>query len=179
MHHTKISFYDKCWNCQDNDCYRRLWACFQGCVQTITGSTESRGQGSYQCQCFPKFCFNNNDMFDKDSLSKDFCREALAWRSLSHHFILPLLGIFEVESQLFLVSPFMANGTLTEWRKRLNLIKISEIHRLVRFLCFNPQSIRRYRLDVRGSRGRDVSSLRRNCSWWLAWSKFPIAYLSN
>ncbi|KAF8351797.1 kinase-like domain-containing protein, partial [Amanita rubescens] len=46
-----------------------------------------------------------------------FCQEALTWRSLSHRFILPLLGIYEDESQLCLVSPFMANGTLTQWRK--------------------------------------------------------------
>ena len=38
------------------------------------------------------------------------------WRSLSHSYILPLLGIFEVESQLFLVSPYMKNGTLDVWR---------------------------------------------------------------
>ena len=67
---------------------------------------------------------------------KDFCREALAWRSLSHKFILPLLGIFEKRSQLFLVSPFMDNGTLTDWRKKQGLNKISEIHRVVRFLSF-------------------------------------------
>ncbi|KAF8729825.1 hypothetical protein AX14_005990 [Amanita brunnescens Koide BX004] len=66
-----------------------------------------------------------------DSLRKDFCREALAWRSLSHKFILPLLGIFEKRSQLFLVSPFMDNGTLTDWRKEQGLDKISEIHRLM------------------------------------------------
>ena len=84
------------------------------------------------------FLFDNTDfnLFDQASLSKDFCREALAWRSLSHKFILPLLGIFEEGSQLFLVSPFMANGTLTEWRKKQDSgqIKIDEIHRLVRLL---------------------------------------------
>ncbi|KAF8326237.1 kinase-like domain-containing protein, partial [Amanita rubescens] len=45
-------------------------------------------------------------------------REALSWRSLVHRSILPLLGIFEDRSQLYLVSPFMTNGTLSEWRKK-------------------------------------------------------------
>ena len=85
------------------------------------------------------FLFNNTDSFDKDSLIKDFCREALAWKSLSHHFILPLLGIFEEGSQLLLVSPFMANGTLSEWRKKQEPNTISEIHRLVRHLCFDDE----------------------------------------
>ncbi|KAF8332437.1 kinase-like domain-containing protein [Amanita rubescens] len=52
-----------------------------------------------------------------DSIARDFCREALAWRSLSHPHILPLLGIYKAESQLFLVSPYMKNGTLASWRK--------------------------------------------------------------
>ncbi|KAF8340969.1 kinase-like domain-containing protein [Amanita rubescens] len=55
--------------------------------------------------------------FAKDPLRKNFCREALVWRSLSHRFILPLLGIYEHKSQLYLVSPFMKNGTLIQWRK--------------------------------------------------------------
>ena len=87
------------------------------------------------------FPFNNvnTDSFDKVSLRKDFCREALAWKSLSHQFIIPLLGIFEERDQLFLVSPFMANGTLTDWRnlkEKPGSNKIGEIHRLVRLLCF-------------------------------------------
>ncbi|KIL63435.1 hypothetical protein M378DRAFT_164503 [Amanita muscaria Koide BX008] len=45
----------------------------------------------------------------------DFCREALIWRSLSHESVLPFLGIYE-EEQMFLVSPFMKNGTLSQWR---------------------------------------------------------------
>ncbi|KAF8338411.1 kinase-like domain-containing protein [Amanita rubescens] len=53
----------------------------------------------------------------QDSIRQDFCREALVWRSLLHRFILPLLGIYEEESGLFLVLPFMSNGTLTDWRK--------------------------------------------------------------
>ncbi|KAF8330113.1 kinase-like domain-containing protein [Amanita rubescens] len=49
----------------------------------------------------------------------DFCREALLWRSLNHERVLPFLGIFEDEaaSRMFLVSPYMENGTLCQWRK--------------------------------------------------------------
>ena len=76
---------------------------------------------------------NDTDLFFKDSVYKDFCREALVWRSLSHRFINPLLGIFEAKSQLFLVSPFMTNGTLTRWRENSSPPVPAEIHRLVRF----------------------------------------------
>ncbi|KAF8347350.1 kinase-like domain-containing protein [Amanita rubescens] len=48
-----------------------------------------------------------------------FCREGLMWRSLKHKFLLPLLGIHEIEDpkapQFFLVSPYMKNGTLSRW----------------------------------------------------------------
>ncbi|KAF8339488.1 kinase-like domain-containing protein, partial [Amanita rubescens] len=76
------------------------------------------------------------------SFKKDFCREALVWRSLSHPHILPLLGIFEVESQLFLVSPYMKNGTLDVWRGNKQLepgvdeirMRISEVAEGVRYI---------------------------------------------
>ena len=44
------------------------------------------------------------------------------WRSLRHTFVLPFLGIYRNESmeQIFLVSPFMTNGTLAQWRKNAN-----------------------------------------------------------
>jgi serine/threonine protein kinase len=44
------------------------------------------------------------------------------WRSLSHEFVLPFLGIYEDKSvkQFFLVSPYMKNGTLAQWRKEVN-----------------------------------------------------------
>lgn len=72
--------------------------------------------------------------FDKGSLRKDSGREALAWRSLTkHRFILPLMGVFEDKLQLFLVLPFMANGTLSEWRKRNQAPPLGDIHNLVRF----------------------------------------------
>ena len=44
------------------------------------------------------------------------------WGSLKHKFVLPFLGIYELEGgiapQFFLVSPFMKNGTLAQWRKK-------------------------------------------------------------
>jgi serine/threonine protein kinase len=51
-----------------------------------------------------------------------FCREALTWRSLDHNLVLPFLGICEDESasQFFLVSPYMKNGNLAQWRKKAN-----------------------------------------------------------
>ena len=72
------------------------------------------------------------NLFAKDSIEKDLIREAIPWGSLSHRFILPLLGIYAENSMLFLVSPFMANGTLSQWRKRHNPVRMDEIHRLVR-----------------------------------------------
>jgi hypothetical protein len=44
------------------------------------------------------------------------------WRSLNHKFVLPFLGIYEEESAscFFLVSPYMKNGTLAQWRKIAN-----------------------------------------------------------
>ena len=55
------------------------------------------------------------------------------WRSLNHERVLPFLGIFEDEaaSRMFLVSPYMKNGTLSQWRKKASHLT-SEIQRLVR-----------------------------------------------
>ena len=82
------------------------------------------------------FFFGSIDSFGKDSLSKDLCREAIAWRSFTHRSILPLLGIFEEKSHLFLVSPFIENGTLIQWRKQQER-DVVEIHRMVRPPCLS------------------------------------------
>lgn len=44
------------------------------------------------------------------------------WGSLSHEFVLEFLGIYQDErmEQFFLVSPYMRNGTLAQWRKEAN-----------------------------------------------------------
>ncbi|KAF8720159.1 hypothetical protein AX14_011259 [Amanita brunnescens Koide BX004] len=76
-------------------------------------------------------------MLRPDSVKKDFYVEALTWQSLSHHqFILPFLGIYkdtrEHSEQLFLVSPFMKDGTLSHWRKRYaQAVQVNEIQRLM------------------------------------------------
>ncbi|KAF8335275.1 kinase-like domain-containing protein [Amanita rubescens] len=56
----------------------------------------------------------------------------LMWRSLNHERVLPFLGIFEDEgaSRMFLVSPYMKNGTLSQWRKKTGH-STSEIQRLI------------------------------------------------
>lgn len=82
------------------------------------------------------------DLFSKSSLRKDFCREALVWRSLAHPHILPLLGVFEENSRLFLVSPYMPNGTLTQWRKNQSSPLALEIHRLVNFHVYHNGPIK-------------------------------------
>lgn len=65
------------------------------------------------------------------------CREALMWQSLSHQFLLPFLGIYldKLASQLFLVSPYMENGTLSQWRKNANP-SIAQIEQLVSLSSF-------------------------------------------
>ncbi|KAF8351814.1 kinase-like domain-containing protein [Amanita rubescens] len=65
-----------------------------------------------------------------DSLIKHLVQEALAWRSLSHRFILPLLGVFEDKLALYFVSPYMENGTIHQWRKRQGP-DVANIHRLI------------------------------------------------
>lgn len=74
------------------------------------------------------------DPLAKDSLRKDICREALSWWSLLHDFILPLSGIYEMNTRLFLISPHMEIGTLFEWRKN-HWPGVVDIRGMVRFLC--------------------------------------------
>jgi serine/threonine protein kinase len=52
-------------------------------------------------------------------IDKDLCREVLTWRTISHKYVLPFIGVYIDPSIRFvhLVSPFMANGTLSNWRK--------------------------------------------------------------
>ena len=67
---------------------------------------------------------------------QDFCRQASMWRSLDHKFVLPFLGIYENEAGLqFLVSPYMTNGTLAQWRKRA-MPSLLEMEMRVRFILF-------------------------------------------
>lgn len=62
----------------------------------------------------------------------DLCKEAITWKSISHRFILPLLGIYEEKPLLFIAFPLMVNGTLTQWRRdRRERPDVAEIHRIV------------------------------------------------
>jgi len=56
------------------------------------------------------------------ALDKDFCREALAWKTLSHKNVVPFIGIHNDQSKSFMgvASYFMPNGTLSNWRKKGN-----------------------------------------------------------
>jgi hypothetical protein len=47
------------------------------------------------------------------------CQRALVWGTLSHENVLPLLGIYEAKSFLF-VTPYMEYGTLRQWRREVN-----------------------------------------------------------
>ena len=42
------------------------------------------------------------------------------WRSLNHSYVLPFLGIYKDDATSFLVSPYMKNGTLAQWRQKAN-----------------------------------------------------------
>jgi len=64
-----------------------------------------------------------------------FCREAVTWQFLKHKFVLPFLGIHEhkldgMTQRLFLVSPYMRNGTLSQWREQTNP-SIAEIEKRI------------------------------------------------
>jgi hypothetical protein len=63
-----------------------------------------------------------------------FCREALMWGSLQHILVLPFIGIYEEEDgTAFLVSPYMENGTLAQWRKNTN----PSIAQITERVCFS------------------------------------------
>ena len=51
---------------------------------------------------------------------KPFIREVLTWRTLSHDYVLPFVGTYEDSGFIHLVSPFMENGTLGNWRDEKN-----------------------------------------------------------
>ena len=112
--------------------------CLQSKIQRATGSAERRCirvvMMLVHCLLSPTI-LSMLIHFGKGSLRKEFLREAIAWRSLSHRFILPFLGIYEKKLQLFLVSPLMENGTLTQWRTERER-SVIEIHRMVRHPLF-------------------------------------------
>ncbi|KAJ7075312.1 kinase-like domain-containing protein [Mycena crocata] len=55
---------------------------------------------------------------DVDELLKEFGREALIWRQLSHPNLLPFFGLYSVQKRLCLVSPWMENGDIVAFLKK-------------------------------------------------------------
>ena len=60
-----------------------------------------------------------------------FCKEVLAWRTLQHPNVLPLIGVSISETRFVMVSEWMVNGNLNEFVKknpdanRLELVRFS------------------------------------------------------
>ena len=46
-----------------------------------------------------------------------FCREVMAWKSLHHPNVLPLLGVTMAKNQFVMVSEWMAKGNINEFVK--------------------------------------------------------------
>ena len=42
------------------------------------------------------------------------------WAMVKHEFVLSFLGIYKEQEEMFLVSPYMENGTLAQWGKNAN-----------------------------------------------------------
>ncbi|KAJ7267307.1 kinase-like domain-containing protein, partial [Mycena rebaudengoi] len=60
-------------------------------------------------------------IFRKDDVEvalKDFGREALIWRQLSHPNLLPFFGLYYWDKRLCLVSPWMKNGNILEFLRK-------------------------------------------------------------
>ncbi|KAJ7740617.1 kinase-like domain-containing protein [Mycena metata] len=61
---------------------------------------------------------------DIDALLKEFGREALIWRQLSHPNLLPFFGLYYFQQRLCLVSPWMENGHMRAFLKKTVLVMI-------------------------------------------------------
>ncbi|KAJ6598277.1 kinase-like domain-containing protein [Mycena vulgaris] len=55
---------------------------------------------------------------DVEAVLKEFGREALIWRQLSHPNLLPFFGLYYLENRLCLVAPWMENGNVLEYLKK-------------------------------------------------------------
>ncbi|KAL0061688.1 hypothetical protein AAF712_011496 [Marasmius tenuissimus] len=79
----------------------------------VIGQSESEGQ--LVCLKVSKVYVKS----DLDTLFKEYLREALVWRQLSHQNVLPFLGIFYLKDdrQFCLISPWMENGNLLQYLK--------------------------------------------------------------
>jgi serine/threonine protein kinase len=73
------------------------------------------------------------------------------WGSLQHNFVLPFIGIHEEEDgTTFLVSPYMKNGTLAQWRKNTDpsIAQITERVWFFLLLALHRCSLSRKILEV-------------------------------
>ncbi|KAJ7921746.1 kinase-like domain-containing protein [Mycena leptocephala] len=55
---------------------------------------------------------------DIEAVLKEFGREALIWRQLSHPNLLPFFGIYHLDTRLCLISPWMENGHVMHFLKK-------------------------------------------------------------
>ncbi|KAJ7267311.1 kinase-like domain-containing protein [Mycena rebaudengoi] len=58
------------------------------------------------------------DDTDVEAAVKEFGREALIWRQLSHPNLLPFFGLYYLDKRLCLVSPWMENGNVLDFIRR-------------------------------------------------------------
>src|SRR6266550_7273730 len=94
------------------------------------------------------------------------------WRSLTHRFVLPFLGIYELEDgtapQFFLVSPYMTNGNLAQWRRKANP-SVAEVEERVSYppsaLCRHSPSTE----DTGSCPRHGIYPFRRRSSWRPPW----------
>ena len=63
-------------------------------------------------QCFPEVRIEELIMV---MIVQMFCKEVVAWRSLHHPNVLPLLGVTMGEKVFAMVSEWMANGNINEF----------------------------------------------------------------
>ncbi|KAF9642287.1 kinase-like protein [Thelephora ganbajun] len=55
---------------------------------------------------------------DPEQIRRRFCREVVAWKSLHHLNVLPLLGVTIMKNRFVMVSEWMKNGNINEFVKR-------------------------------------------------------------
>ncbi|KAJ7267303.1 kinase-like domain-containing protein [Mycena rebaudengoi] len=69
-------------------------------------------------------------IFEQDDIEvaiKDFGREALIWRQLSHPNLLPFFGLYYWHERLCLVSPWMENGNVLQFLRRTSASEAERI----------------------------------------------------
>jgi serine/threonine protein kinase len=66
---------------------------------------------------FSPTCHHPN--FNKSFSLQAFANEAVIWRSFSHPNVLPFYGVYRWKDRLSLVSPWMENGNVIEYLKKV------------------------------------------------------------